>query len=237
MGAETPHFIRDYDTHRAALASQHPDDPNLAAAKLIGSKDLEGFLRQGDQQVEILKRFGLSNGDYIYDLGCGTGRTSQALKRANWHGWYKGADIQEEAVNWLQANCPGYPAKVWTDLSIDAPDESLDIIYAWSVFTHLMHEETFIYMGDAYRALKPGGRLIFSFLEFEVGSHWEVFFNTIEARRQSVPHHVNMFMHRDMIRPIADWFKFEQPEFITGSDESATTYGHFGQSIAAIRKP
>jgi len=33
---------------------------------------------------------------------------------------------------------------------------------------------------------------------------------------------VNMFMYRDMIRPIAAWLEFEQPEFISGLDETGT---------------
>jgi len=73
------------------------------------------------------------------------------------------------------AECSGFHAVVHTKLSVDAPDESLDLVFAWSVFTHRMQEETLIYMEDIYRALKPGGRLAFSFLEFGQGNQWAVF--------------------------------------------------------------
>ena len=39
------------------------------------------------------------------------------------------------------------------------------MILAFSVFTHLLHEESFIYLEDFKRVLKPGGSVVFSFLE------------------------------------------------------------------------
>jgi len=231
------HFQRDYDALSRSLAEAHPDDVELAMAKLIGSPTVAEFRRQGDQQVEILRRVGLANGHSIYDLGCGSGRTAHALRRLGWTGTFKGADIQKEAVAFLNAHCEGFPAVVWMDLSIDAGDDVLDLVYAWSVFTHLMHEETFIYIDDIFRALKPGGQLVFSFLEFAMPTHWTVFEHAVATRRAKAQKPADMFLHRDQI---ADWgarLGYGAPEFINGTDATATSTGLFGQSVVVMRKP
>ena len=77
----------------------------------------------------------------IYDLGCGCGRTAQALQRAGWRGRYIGADIVAEFVSELKRKCPGFEAHVHRRPSIVAGDSSLDIIFHWSVFTHIALEE------------------------------------------------------------------------------------------------
>ena len=51
-------------------------------------------------------------------------------------------------------------------LYIPAPDACADMVCAFSVFTHLLHTETYLYLEDIRRVLRPGGRLVFSFLEF-----------------------------------------------------------------------
>lgn len=55
--------------------------------------------------------------------------------------------------------------------AIVAPDASLDMVFHWSVFTHLYPGESYLYTADAFRALKPGGKMIFSFLELEEAAH------------------------------------------------------------------
>ncbi len=73
------------------------------------------------------------------------------------------------------------------------------MICAFSVFTHLLHHESYLYIEDACRALKPKGKLIFSFLEFADPGHWRVFEDTVEAQRSAVPTHLNSFIERSAI--------------------------------------
>ena len=233
---DQPHFIRDYNAVHAALQSEFAGDPELAMAKLIGSPTVAEFRRQGDQHVELLRHFGMEDGLSLYDLGCGCGRTASALKRAGWTGKYFGADIQADAVAFLNASCPGFEAAVWADLSLDAESHSVDIVFAWSVFTHLMHEETYIYIEDIARTLKPGGRLVFSFLELEAPTHWAVFDGNVAARKAGVRKQVDMFLHRDQINAWARRNDFDTPTYIHGTDERATSTGMFGQSVVAMKR-
>lgn len=231
------HFIRDYTDLIKNLIKEHPGDYDLAMAKAVGSPTHEAFVKQGSQQVDMLRRLGLCDGMRIYDLACGSGRTAQALQAEGWSGQYKGADIIPELVEHLRSKCPGFDVVVHTDLSIDAVDSSIDMIYAWSLFTHLLFEETYIYAEDAHRALKSGGWLIFSFLEFDIPTHWAVFNNRLEMiKRGENPAHLDIFLHRGMIAKWAERLGYDAPVFIDGNDVQATTQGPFGQSVAALRK-
>ena len=71
------------------------------------------------------------------------------------------------------------------------------MILAFSVFTHLLHEESFIYLEDFKRVLKPGGSVVFSFLESACS--WPIFETMIAHARQGYKTHLNMFIERPQI--------------------------------------
>ena len=43
---------------------------------------------------------------------------------------------------------------------IPAPDGEADMVCFFSVLTHLLHEESYVYLQDARRVLKPTGKLV-----------------------------------------------------------------------------
>jgi len=71
-----------YQRHLNGRLRLHRKNRDLAFADSIGSESIELFIQQGDAQVAALKHHGLVDGMSIYDLGCGCGRTAQALQRA-----------------------------------------------------------------------------------------------------------------------------------------------------------
>jgi SAM-dependent methyltransferase len=232
------HFIRDYTRLVQELIAAHPGNLDLAMAKAIGSTTLESFTDFGDKQVQILRRAGLRDGQAIYDLACGSGRTAAALQRHGWTGSYRGADIIEELVRYAAQKAPGFEFFVHRDFSISAPDGSLDIVYAWSLFTHLHLEEIYLYAEDCRRALKPGGLLVFSFLELDKPAPAQVFRNRVEAIRTGVRlPHLDTFMERQTIaRMFESMLGYARVEFIDADDATATSTGPFGQSVAVFRR-
>lgn len=230
------HSIRDYQALVRRKLRQIPGDRSLALATAIGSPTMEGFVKQGDAQVAVLRAHGLADGMAVYDLGCGCGRTAQALQRAGWQGSYTGADVVPELLEELAAKCPGYDAKLNYKRTILAPNDSLDLVFHWSVFTHLFPSESYLYMVDTWRALKPGGKLVFSFLEHEEPEHTKVWRDNVAQLRDGVAaEQLDTFLHRDWIRKFAQDAGFAEPLFTDGMDERM--HPQFWQAIATLEKP
>ncbi len=236
MRANRAHSVRSYNALVARLRRQHRGNYDMAMVASIGALSQSEFDRQGDGHVAVLRHHGLQDGMSIYDLGCGSGRTAMALQRSGWQGHYKGADIVKPLVDYLKSKCPGYDAVVHRQLTIAAPDESLDMVFHWSVFTHLYPEECFLYMEDTFRALRPGGRLVFSFLELEDTKHHGVFDSRIgRFRKCGWSDTLDVFLHRDWITYWAQRIGFEDASFTDGTD--GTHHPEFWQALAAMTKP
>jgi len=226
-----------YQRHLGTRLRLHGKNRDLAFADAIGSASLELFVEQGDGQVAILKHHGLDDGMSVYDLGCGCGRTAQALQRSGWEGQYTGADIVDDFVAELKRKCPGYQAHVNRRPTIVAGDRSLDVIFHWSVFTHLSPEDCYLYLEDSFRALRPRGKLVFSFLEMTNDEHYAFVFESRlkRLRRKKSLHLPDTFLHPDWIRIWAKRIGFDEPRFTHGQD--ASNHPPAWQTVAVIEKP
>ncbi len=229
------HAVNAYEALITRKLAEHPGNRELALAQSVGSLTMDIFRSQGEGHVQVLRHYGLEDGMFIYDLGAGCGRTAQGLVRSGWQGRYRGADIVSRLIDELNARCPGYEGLTHRRLSIVAEDASIDMVFHWSVFTHLFPEECFIYMRDIHRALKPGGRHVFSFLEMESPLHDRIFDGRVTAfgKRQPLDH-LDTFLHRDWIRKWARQLGFSEPVFTDGDD--ARHHMPFWQSLAVMDK-
>nr|WP_314858345.1 class I SAM-dependent methyltransferase [uncultured Undibacterium sp.] len=232
------HSIVDYSKLVRRLIAEHPDNLDLAMAKAIGALTLDIYRESGDKQYHVLRKLGLRDGDAIYDLACGSGRTAAALRRNGWHGLYRGADIIEDLINYAGEKNPPFEFFVHPDFSIHAADASQDIIYSWSLFTHLQLEETFLYAKDCYRALKPDGIFVFSFLTLQNKQHRELFLSRVNALENGIANvHLDMFLDQETITiMMVDILGYQLLGFTAADDESATPSGSFGQALAIFKK-
>lgn len=57
-------------------------------------------------------------------------------------------------------------------------ESSVDMICAFSVFTHMEHEDTYQYLKDAVKIIKPKGRFIFSCTPLTLPIAKEIFLNS-----------------------------------------------------------
>jgi SAM-dependent methyltransferase len=114
-------------------------------------------------RAQIEKHLGLKRDLAIMDFGCSTGRVLRHFhsnqKTLGWQLY--GVDIQARCIEWLRRHFPAefiiYTGTVMPFLPFE--DNSLDVIYGFSVFTHIK------YLWDAWllelrRVLRPGGLLI-----------------------------------------------------------------------------
>ncbi len=221
-----------------------------AAAKAIGSHSIEHFAAMGLIEADLLRQHGLREDSALIDVGCGSGRLSHQL--AGWlKGPYLGTDISPALLAHAEKACgrPDWRFEAVDGLQIPEQDAKADMVCFFSVLTHLRHEESFIYLEETRRVLKPGGVLVFSFLEFAVGSHWAVFDATVNSLRKSGGLPVNQFMSRDLIAAWAPQLGFEvtsvhrgdtphiplsDPAAVEGFSQVVDGESALGQSVAVL---
>jgi len=159
----------------------------------------------GQVMSDLLIHNGLQPDDYLIDVGCGSGRLTKFVDSYLNHGRYLGIDIIPRLLKHAssQTNNVNFEFKSVSGLTIPEQDGAADMVCFFSVFTHLLHEQSFLYLEEAKRVLKPGGKVVFSFLEFDVSSHWPVFENNVKNAGKHFEH-LNMFIGRDAISCWAD---------------------------------
>jgi SAM-dependent methyltransferase len=229
---EEPHFVKDYKKLVKNLIDTNPNNLELAMSIAVGSPTIKHYKDVGSNQYNILKHIGLKDGMTIYDLGCGSGRTAQALSKNNWHGAYIGVDIIPELVEYLKLSNPNYSAYNHNVLSIKASTCSLDILFAFSLFTHLTFEETFVYFKDIHRSLKKNGKFLFSFIT--INKNENLFLERIKFLKAGSPYlHQDTFMNKEIIENLVKLAGFESK---VDYYEPYTKYNGLEHTVAILRK-
>ena len=96
----------------------------------------------------------------MLDFGCGCGRVTR-----NWAGLsgvqVAGTDLSRPAVDWCRRHLP---FARFEENGLEPPlvfdDESFDLVYALSVFTHLTADLQLAWRDELRRVLRPGGFLL-----------------------------------------------------------------------------
>ena len=162
------HSVKNYSALVRMYIKKYPKDIDRAMMRSVGSPNLTKGIEWGEILFNFLLNEGLKENMSLFDFGCGSGRLALALKKNNFKCNYSGQDIVPELTNYLKLKVPNANVICTEERKILMPDESQDIVVNFSVFTHLLLEEIFIYMKDIFRVLKPGGSHIFSYHEFDL---------------------------------------------------------------------
>jgi SAM-dependent methyltransferase len=153
--------------NRRALRST-PIPGYWARLLVSGTADIPAFLELGRQGFECIREalhaagIAIDDLDAVLDFGCGCGRVTRHWNCTAGPRIY-GTDINEYLVK-VGQRC--VPAAIITRnalaASLDYSDEMFDLIYAFSVFTHLDVDAQQKWRDELRRVLKPGGILILS---------------------------------------------------------------------------
>lgn len=92
-----------------------------------------------------------SSGDFVVDLGCGTGLYSSVLKK--YDNYYIGIDMSSSALEIAKAE--GINVIAGEAEAIPVADETVDYLFSTEVIEHVISPEKM--MQEIYRILKPGG--------------------------------------------------------------------------------
>lgn len=140
----------------------------------IGGGD---FIAVGDAFFGTLKRHGLTADMDVLDVGCGQGRMARPMT-AFLTGRYEGFDIDKSGIAWCKAhyqdasNFTFHHADVFNarynktgqvaakDYRFPFDDNSFDLVFLTSVFTHMFKEDVENYLSEISRVLKPRGKCL-----------------------------------------------------------------------------
>jgi SAM-dependent methyltransferase len=133
-----------------------------------------------DQHIRNLSsQHPLTAGLDLLEIGCGIGRDAIPLiDIIGPTGSYTGTDVIEESIRWCQSNitarAPNFRFE-WHDIAdslhnptgryrpeeirLPAADASMDVVFAQSVFTHMLSDQFQHFLGEAARIVRPDGTI------------------------------------------------------------------------------
>ena len=136
-----------------------PLPPRRLMVRVAGTADPDWFLRSGRAGYDaIAAHVPLDEIGAVLDFGCGCGRVTRY-----WHdfdGAVSGSDVSHDAVEWCRDNL-SFASFVRNELAppLAFDDESFDLVYALSVFTHLTADLQLAWRDELRRVIRPGGYL------------------------------------------------------------------------------
>ncbi len=152
-------------------------------------KNDKAFIKTAVRDVRRLVKYcDLSEGSTLLDWGCGAGRLAVGVRED--FGQirdYHGVDIQPELIEWANENLAGdgfrftcldvsnerYNPDGSPDRTLAAEPGTVDVFYAYSVFSHMNDDDTPAYLTLIGEALSPRGKaLVTCFVEEDVAG-WE----------------------------------------------------------------
>ena len=204
-----PNFEKSYKKQTKELLKKQSKEKAMSAA--VGGD----FTAVGKLEYYLLIQYGLEKNHTVIDVGCGSGRLAYELRKFL-NGKYIGIDVVEDLYKYAESKCerPDWTFDEAPGLQIPEKDDFADYICFFSVFTHLLHEESYKYLEEAKRVIKPNGKIIVSFLEFMIPSHWWIFEQMLsDSRPDNV---LNQFLSRDAIESWAEHLGLEIVAFHDG---------------------
>jgi SAM-dependent methyltransferase len=129
-----------------------------------------GFIR------EVAARHGadLAAGLHVLDFGCGAGRIARWLapEVTAGGGTFTGSDLNPRLASWCAGHLPGRYLVNGLRPPLDLPDAGLDLVYAYSVLTHLREANARAWLAEVARVLRPGGLALMSFHDEAYAARW-----------------------------------------------------------------
>lgn len=186
-----------------SLSGNDPIFPAREDIRKIGPiNTLREFKELGVQSLKVLLHFtNIQPDSTVLDIGCGYGRLAIPLTRyLSPEGSYRGFDVMPEAVEDCRRRIASeYPSFEFSYLDVhnglynhqsevsadqvhfEYETSQFDLVFMFSVFSHMKPADVAAYLKEIYRVLKPGGMLMTTF--FLINPHSTAAINSGKTRR------------------------------------------------------
>lgn len=151
------------------LSSLH--DPNLGLPGFPSAYLQEVFVGRSNEKAleeaftfyKIVKSssFPLTPNSRILDFGVGWGRIIRFFTREVDPSGLYGVDVDGDILDEAKSiGVSGQLSQIGKSDRLEFPDDYFDIVYAFSVFSHISERSASHWLGELMRVLKPGGTLV-----------------------------------------------------------------------------
>ena len=180
---------------------QHLSTSETDAKMYVASTvDEDEFRRSAAYTVATLERLvGVRPDDVVLEIGCGVGRVGAALAPR----------VKEWIGTDIAANMLRHTARRLDGLSnvrlVELPDVglrgiadgSVDVVYCTVVFMHLYEWDRYRYIAEAWRVLRPGGRLYCDNIDITSTLGWTMFSDAASYPTAERPSYLPMLSSMD----------------------------------------
>ena len=158
----------------------------LAGQSAAGEHE-ESELRRSVQSTirNLLELASISPNDEVLEIGCGVGRVGRELVPhcRNW----TGSDISENMLSHAARRLEGMENTRLVLLQGGSLSEfsskSFDVVFATNMLGHLDEIDRWFYVEEAFRVLRPGGRIFLDNIDLESDWGWNMFVKDAERLR------------------------------------------------------
>lgn len=169
------------DSFDLVLGRRNESTPPRRIRSDVGDGDFKAI---GNEYLKIfIDICNLKPNEKVLDVGCGIGRIAVPLTRfLNKDGRYDGFDIVRSSIDWCRTNIsPKYPnfrfrfADIFNKrynpngrlhaekYKFPYEDESFDLVFLTSVFTHMLPQSVENYLSEISRVLRKDGRCLITY--------------------------------------------------------------------------
>jgi SAM-dependent methyltransferase len=149
-----------------------------ALLHVAGHEDEDEFAKSALRTLGYLEdTTGVRPADTVLEIGCGVGRVGQILapRVREWIG----CDVSGNMLTHARQRLAGRPNVRLQEIDgvslAPIPDASVDLVYSTVVFMHLVEWDRWNYVREAFRVLRPGGRLWVDNVNLCTDDGWALF--------------------------------------------------------------
>jgi ubiquinone/menaquinone biosynthesis C-methylase UbiE len=179
----------EYKKVWSALSTTH----DQAKLHVIGVTDEDALRATGEQTLGFLQEsVGIREDDVVLEIGCGIGRVGKIVAPLcrKWIGCDVASNMLSLAAERLR-DIPGVELMEISGYDLrGVADASVDVVYCTVVFMHLESWDRYNYILEAFRVLRPNGRIYVDNINLCSEGVWKVFESHLAMSSTNRPPHM-----------------------------------------------